>query len=276
MRTSPLLLLLLLTACGDNLTVVERDDYEAADIEPLSCVPNLDGRIDNTEIAAAIGVPVRFLVSPAGTERDIDVVGDDEGEGRLWDMAVDYADDQQVTIVPAKVTDRWYQGSFPPDAFVTLFDPGGSIESVGRLDDEALWVLGLASTEENPPEGKTLIVYQQPVAVLRFPIEPGVSFVSKGDVSNGMIRGLPYAGMDTYEVEVDAVGQLDLPQLTFTQVHRVRQHVTVRPAVGAVTTQRRVSWFSECFAEVARIISLPGESEPDFSTAAEVWRLGLQ
>jgi hypothetical protein len=239
-------------------------------------VPNLDGRIDATEVAAAIGVPIRYLVSPAGVTREVDVVGNDGADGISWDFSIDYADDQQVVVTPAEAKDRWYAASFPPDAFVTPFDAGGRIESISRLDDEALFVLGIASAEEDPPEGQTLVVYDAPVAALRFPIEPGVSFVSSGTVVGGVIRGLPYAGVDSYDVTIDAVGLLELPQLSFTQAHRVRQDVSVTPAVGAATTQRRVSWFFECFAEVARATSQLDEANPNFTGAAEVWRLGIQ
>lgn len=258
--------------CQDNLTLTDREDYQAPDVAPLACVPNLDGRIDGGEVAAAIGVPIRYLVSPAGVPREVDVVGGDEG----WDLSIDYADDQQVTVVPALASDRWYADSFPPDAFVTPYDAGGRVEAIAALDDEALWLLGLASSEPDPPEGRTLVVYDAPLATLRFPIEPGQTFTSSGTIVDGTLLGLPYAGMDTYEIEVDALNALALPQLSFMQAHRVLQHVVVQPAVGAATSQRRVSWFFECFAEVARAISVPDEVDPNFSQAAELWRLGLQ
>jgi len=114
------------------------------------------------------------------------------------------------------------------------------------------------------------------VALLRFPVQPAGPYSSVGVVENGMLRGLPYTGTDTYEIEVDAVGEMILPQLTFTEVHRVRQRVLVEPAVGAATSQRQVSYFFECFAEIARAVSLPDEPDPNFTTAAEVRRLGFR
>ena len=150
------------------------------------------------------------------------------------------------------------------------------MESIGRLDQEALWLLGLASREQEPAEGQTLLIYDQPIAVLRFPIAPGAEHVSTGNIANGVLRGLPYAGKDVYEVKVDAMGVLDLPQLRFSQAHRVRQRVTVEPAVGLASSRRQVSFFFECFAEVARAVSLADEPDANFTNAAEVWRLGLQ
>jgi len=126
-----------------------------------------------------------------------------------------------------------------------------------------------------PAEGKTLLVYGAPVAILRFPIAPGASFVSTGTIANGTLRGLPYAGKDTYEVSVDALGLVVLPSLAFTQAHRVRTRVTVAPAVGTATTRRQVGYFFECFAEVVRVTSKADEPEENFITAAEVRRIGF-
>jgi hypothetical protein len=276
-RTLTLLALALATGCGDNAShPPSYSEYQGATPEPLACVPNLDGRIDASEVRPAIDVPITYLVSPAGTERGVDVAGIELGDGRLrWDFGTSYADDQQATLVPGTLAGKWYQASFPPDAFVTPFDAGGSVENVLRQDDAALWLLGVASRDEAPAEGKTLLVYGTPVKLVAFPIEPGGSFVSTGNIQNGTLRGLPYAGKDTYEVSVDGGGEAVLPSLAFTQVHRVRTKVTVAPAVGASTSRRQVSLFFECFAEVVRATSRADEPELDFTTAAELRRIGF-
>lgn len=275
---APLLVLAVtLAGCGDNKThPAEHEGYQAPAPTPLECLPNLDGQIDASEVKPAIDTPISYLVSPAGVERDVDIVGLDQGDGTLrWDFAVEYADDQVAELVPRAIAGKWYQGSFPPDAFVAPFDAGGTVENVLRQDAEALWLLGVASHDESPPEGKTLLVYGAPVAILRFPLEPGSSFVSTGTIANGTLRGLPYAGKDTYEVSVDALGLVVLPALAFTQAHRVRTKVTVAPAVGTGTTRRQVSYFFECFAEVVRVTSKADEPEENFNIAAEVRRIGF-
>ncbi|MBK7578762.1 MAG: hypothetical protein IPI67_01035 [Myxococcales bacterium] len=271
------LLAVLALGCGDNKTEAPKyADYQGAEPTALACVPNLDGRIDASEARPAIGAEISYLVSPAGGERAVDIAGTDLGNGRIrWDFATDFADDQRAVVVPAVVAGKWYQAAFPPDAFVTPFDAAGTIENIVRHDDTALWLLGVASRDEAPPEGKTLLVYDAPVEILRFPIEPGGEFVSAGTVKNGTLRGLPYAGKDTYEVSVDAVGEVVLPALAFTQAHRVRTKVTVAPAVGASTSRRQVSFFFECFAEVARATSKPDEPDADFMIAAELRRIGF-
>jgi len=263
--------------CGDNKThPVSRDAYQGPQPTPLACVPNLDGQIDASEVQPAIGTPIEYLVSPAGTDREVSLAGIDQGDGTLrWDFGVDYADDQVATIMPSDTSGKWYQSSFPPDVFVAPFDAAGTVDNILRQDDEALWLLGVASAEENPAEGQTLLVYDAPVAILRFPIESGSSFVSTGTVQNGTLRGLPYAGKDTYEVSVDGTGLVVLPSLAFTQAHRVRTRITVAPAVGASTTRRQVSYFFECFAEVVRATSKADEPNENFTTAAELRRIGF-
>ena len=69
MTRSTMICLLLLAACGENRTIPTRESYVAPTVAPLECVPNLDGRIDATELKAAIGVPVHYLASPPGTAR---------------------------------------------------------------------------------------------------------------------------------------------------------------------------------------------------------------
>lgn len=276
LRTFALIASFAASGCGDNESVpVERQSYTGPEPTPLSCVPNLDGKIDASEVAPAIDTPISYLVSPAGAERTVNVAGVTGKDGLVWDFGTDYADDQVAKLTPRAITDKWYAPSFPPDAFVTPFDAGGSVENIVRQSDQALQLLGVASRDENPPEGKTLLIYDAPVDVLRFPIAPGTEFVSVGTTKNATLRGLPYAGKDIYEVKVDATGAVTLPALAFLQAHRVRTRVTVEPSVGASTSRRQVSYFFECFAEVVRVTSLPDEPNEDFTVAAELRRIGF-
>ncbi len=265
-----------LSGCGENLTSPDHGAYPSTTVAPLSCLPNLDGKIDSAELGVAFNVPIHYLVSPPGVERTVDLAGKKSEAGLSWDLSVDYADDAAIVVAAADAQKRWYGKSFPAGAFATPLDPAGTTENVGRLDDKALWLLGVASAQENPKEGKTLLVYQPPIQVVQFPIQPGQSFVSTGSIANGTLRGLPYAGKDVYEVSVDASGEVVLPALTFTQALRVETHVTVQPAVGMATSRRQVSFFFECFGEVARAVSRAGESQANFSTAAELRRIGLE
>ena len=264
-------------SCGDNKTRAPvYGDYTGAPPTTLECVPNLDGKIEASEVRPAIGTPISYLVSPATATRPVNIAGGPDKNGQLsWSFDTDYADDQVATVMPQAITGKWYETSFPPDAFVTPFDAGGTVDNIARQTDQSLLLLGVASDDQSPAEGQTLLIYDNPVEILRFPIQPGTEFVSTGVVQNGTLRGLPYAGKDVYEVRVDAEGSVVLPSLWFQQAFRVRTKVTVQPAVGASTSRRQVSYFSECFAEVVRATSLPDEPNEDFTTAAELRRIGF-
>ena len=265
-----------IAACGDNQThpPPDRPAY-TADSGALTCVPNLDGKIDSTELTPALGVGVSYLISPSGKERTVDLVGVVVDGKRSWNLAIDFADDARITATASAITGKWYAASFPQGEFTAPFDAAGALDGIYRHDESALWLLGIASNQPSPAEGKTLFVYDAPIPVVKFPLVVGAKWVSAATVINGTIRGLPYAGKDVYEIEDDQSGSLVLHDLTFQQVHHLRTHVTVSPSVGVATSQRQVSFFSECFGEVARATSKPNEPTPDFTIAAELRRLGL-
>lgn len=275
--TRSLLLLALLCACGDDQTRPrDKAPYKAAALEPLACVPNLDGQIDESELQASFGVPVSYLVSSPGEERGVDAAGKLAADGSfLVDWSADYAGDRLARIEASALDGKWFAPSFPQGQFVAPFDVSSSTLAVYALAGGSLQLWGLASAEEAPAEGKTLLVYKTPIVLYAFPITVGSTWVSTGEIQNGTVRGLPYAGKDTYETKVDGAGELRLPDLTFTQALRVRTRVTLQPAAGKTVITRQVSFLFECFGEVARATSRQGEEEDIFTTAAEVRRLGL-
>ena len=273
------LLALCVAACGDNQTPAPpRGEYQATEPLPLPCVPNLDGKIDANELVPQLGIPATYLVNPAGKNRPVDTVGVTNKSGQLtWSFATDYADDQALTISASSLEGKWYASSFQglSSPFVTPVDSGGTTEGVYTRDDQGFYLHGVASAKENPPEGKTLFVYTSKVALYKFPIAPGASWTSTGEVKSGTLRGLPYAERDTYEVKVDGADQLTLPDFTLTQALRVRTLVSISPAAGQPTTQRQVSFLFECLGEVTRATSKLNEPNENFTDASELRRLGL-
>jgi len=263
-------------ACGDNQTHLPPDHaVYTYDAGTLSCVPNLDGTIDADELAPALGVDVHYLISPQGTDRTVDLVGAIVDGQRQWDFSVDYADDAEVTMTATALEGKWYASSFPNGEFTAPFDAAHTLDGVYRHDQDALWLLGLASVDPSPTTGQTLVAYDTPIALVRFPLTAGASWVSTGTVTNGTIDGLPYAGKDVYQIEDQETGTLVLRDVRYQQAHKLRTAVTISPAVGTATTQRQVSFFSECFGEVTRATSKPGETDPDFTDAMELRRLGI-
>jgi hypothetical protein len=279
MKLSLLLVLLpamvLAASCSDNATFLPQNAMYTADAQaPLACVPKLDGMITAAELQPAIGASETFLVSPAGTSESVNLDGAVNGMGqRVWDWSTSLSTDQSFVLTPQALGSQWYASSFPSGQFVLPYDAADTIEAVYIHDDQALRLLGIASTQENPSDGKTLVVYETPVVLYQFPIQVGASWMTSGTSTNATLKGLPYAGTDTYATEVDASGELVLPDFTFTQALRVRTLVTIVPVAGETTTQRQVSFLTECFGEVARATSQLNEPNADFTTAAEIRRL---
>lgn len=269
----------LAPACAENETPPPaKAPYVAAEPAALPCVPNLDGKIEAKELQPALGVTATYLVSPANKERPVDLAGAPNDKGaQEWRFGFDFADDQVARITATKLDGRWYAGSFASvvGGFASPLDVGGRTDGIYTYDETEIRLHGVASTTENPPEGKTLYVYDKPVTIYRFPLTPGASWSSSATVRNGTLRGLPYAGKDTYDVKVDGAGTLVLPDFTLTQAMRVRTLVTILPSAGAQTTQRQTGFVFECFGEVARATSRLNEPDENFTTASELRRLGL-
>jgi hypothetical protein len=264
-----------LASCADPISYPPVD---AGDAGPFTCLPNLDGQIDASELQAAIGVPVTYLVSAPGSNPMVDLAGQVDGSGnRIWDFSQSIASDVPVTIAASTLDGKWYQASYPAAQWWAPIDIGNSVDGIYDADSQAIYLLGIASsTDKMPTGGKTLIVYDAPVTLYRFPMMPGSSWISTGHVTGGMLKGLPYAGTDTYDVSDVAVGQMNLHDYTFTQVHRVRTTVTVAPSAGMSAVTRQDSFMFECFGEIVRATSKVGETKDDFTTAAEVRRLTSQ
>jgi hypothetical protein len=265
-------------ACGDNETPPPvHPAYDGGAVTPLPCEPNLDGKIESRELVPQVGIPASYLASPPGKDRTVDIVGQNVGGKQTWNFAADYADDQVAKIQAQAIDGKWYASSFTGVAnpVVVPNDLAGRTEGVYTQDDQGFFLHGVASTDPAPPEGKTLLVYTAPVMLYRFPLQPGAAWTSIGEVKNGTLRGLPFASRDTYDVKVDASGELDLPDFVLTQVLRVRTNVSVAPSAGAVTTQRQVGFLFECLGEVTRATSKLNEPDENFTTASELRRLGL-
>lgn len=273
-------LALLAVSCQENETPFpEKSPYAATAPAALPCVPNLDGKIDASELTPAIGVPATYLVSPPGKDRTVDLAGRTDERGKLtWQLGIDFADDQVARIEASTLEGKWYAPSFTAsvtNAFVAPIDAGRRTEGVYTHNETGVYLHGIASSEEDPPEGKSLLLYESPILLYRFPLEPGAAWSTTAEVKNGTLRGLPYAGRDTYEIKVDAAGVLGLPDFILTQALRVRTKVTVVPAAGQETTQRQTSFLFECLGEVARATSKLNEPDEGFTVASELRRLGL-
>jgi hypothetical protein len=264
---------LLSAACGANETFPRAtvDPFRAGGEQPLACVPNLDGRIEAAELPVAFDVAAQYATS--SEPRGVDLAGAVDAQGRrVWDWSQAVPSDKAVAVQASTLAGKWYATSFADASFAAPMDAAGATDGVYRRGENALELMGIASVERD----RTLLVYDPPVVLYRLPMAPGDAWTSTGRVSQGRLNGLPYNGTDTYEARVDGSGRMRLPGYELAQVLRVRLRVTVSPSAGAPVERRQVSFVSECFGEVARATSALGETVDDFTSAAEVRRLGLE
>ena len=281
----------LTAACEDgNLT--QPDDalapYAGLDAEPLPCLPNLDGVIEAHELAPTLNQLASYRVTPplpatSTSGYPVDVAGSiDATGGRLWDWSTADVTDQVADLLAEPLDDQWYAPHFPTDTFAVPTDAAGTLHGVYSHTDGGLLLHGVASATESPPEGKSLMVYESPIVFFPFPFEVGSAWTQTGKIRDGWARGLhPWSQDDLYEVSVEDVGELRLPDFTFTQALRVYTKVTLQPKTGTDSTvvQHQHSFVFECFGEVARASSpLVTAGAPDpgalFTTAHEIRRLG--
>ena len=249
---------ILLAACGVNQTP-QPDPSSILE----ACVPNRDGVITGDELPVAIGLSASYYTS---VDLAVDLASTD-----AWNLSEERASDEVISLGPIALSDQWYAGNFPGATFVT--DAGGGLDGVFHQDDQGLFLHGTASQDPDPV-GRTLVVYAQPIAVLRFPLADGLAFEGTGAI-DGTISGLPFVGQDEVAVEVVGEGLLDLPYVRFSPVLRVRTHVVRRPSTGPTATKRSISFVFECFGEVAHADSKLDEQNPDFTTAAALRRFAL-
>ena len=250
---------------------------------PATCLPNDDGVVTRDEVVPVFGAIASYLANADGTTVPVDVdgVADPDAPGLfVWDFR-DGPRDVRVGLPVARMpTDAWYAPSFPPDVtYVTPLGPQTpDILGVFRLRGSELEMLGLASREGGP--GRTLLVYDAPVALYRFPLERGRAWTVEASFRDARIQGAPQAGVETYRFTIDRAGKVILPNFTFTSVLRIRLDLTQTFVVsqGANTLHStHYFYFTECVGEVARIVGplTPETPAPPVTTAREFRRLGL-
>lgn len=258
---------ILAAACGENLT----PPPTATPPLVTGCVPDLDGALTAAELPLLLDTPAAFLFTDDAT---VDLAGDGDGDTRRWDWSDERIDDRAVDVTAAALDAQWYAPMFPGGRFVAA-GPAG-LDGIYARDDAAVYLLGVASPAADPPGGRTLLRYDTPIAVLRFPLAEGDAWTERATITGGTLSGLPYNGADTYAFAADAAGELHLPYVRFTHALRLRTLVTSTPAVGGVsTTRRQVSFWFECFGEIGRATSRANEPAEDFTTAEELRRFAL-
>lgn len=279
MKRSPACLVLgaaALLAC-EPAPYDDEEPYVPAPAGPL-CQGNNDGVIEAAELPFAPGVKARYRVTEGPLEVDLKGRRDEHGV-RVWDLTRPEPSGSALVQLAASLPDEhWFAGSFPGVHLVGPLDPSGELLSPLAVDDDGVHLLGLASREEAPPEGTTLVVYDDPVTLYPFPLAEGLREESVSRATNAELYGLPVALEDVYDVEVTGRGTLRLPHLILENTIKLTLRLERTLVVGDARQVTHV-FLHECLGEVARVASpatsLDEDIPDDFPAAQSLWRLSL-
>ena len=273
MQLHQLLLAIGLAGCLGNDTPVSSADGQynvVGDLAPL-CSGNNDGVIARSELIFPVGATVRYLDNPAGTTVTVNPDGTMGASGVTWDLTLDDPNDVALDFTLQPVAGAWWAASFPSASYAALSDTTSGILGVYEVTADSVLLLGFVS----PTPNDTLLVYDAPIATLRFPLSEGMAWVTGARITNGRLAGQPFASKDDYQISVDAEGSATLPFLKFDNTLRVHVELTqALPGGISVHTIQHI-FMHECYGELGRMASQRGETNPSFTTAAEFRRLAL-
>ena len=267
-----------LSACGENRTIPSKDAYVAPAVAPLTCLPNLDGKIEASELQAAIGIPVRYLASPPGASaagRRSPGRPTPQGQ-RVWDLSIDYADDRVATLEASTVSGHWFAASFPDGQWVAALDLGGTM-------------LGVYSHRRQRPVPPRLRLARRSAGQRQ---DAGRLQPAGGDLplpaGDGEAVGQRGPGEQRHRARAALRGPRHLPGAR--RRRRASSSCPTSPSPrrcgcappppssrpsATPSCRRQVGWVFECFGEVARATAPDNELNDDFTTTAELRRLGL-
>ncbi|MDY0002743.1 MAG: hypothetical protein RBU30_15710 [Polyangia bacterium] len=228
-----------------------------------------DGVINRQELVIEVGLGATYRVNQTSPVA-VDLVGQMSGGEPLWDFTSSTSPDRSVVDELLPVAGTWFASDFPDATYSALIDESTGTLGVYRVTPDAVSMLGIVSQEEN----KTILTYDPPVDLMRFPIELGDSYIVE-TTSSGYYNWTMTTLEETYELTVDARGRVVVPAGSFHAL-RLRTDFTQHIPYTMIWVERIIYvWVTECFGVVARVRSEDDETEPLFTSAAELRRMTL-
>lgn len=262
--------LLLASCAGSDPTFNDGGGDYAMVRDTLSCLPDNDGDIEQSELVFQAGMAAKFRVNPPGTLDTLDAKGK-LVDGKLeWDFSSVKGAVAQLKV--ESVSGTWFAKHFPTGDIAMITTAKGDTLQVLQLGPGRVLLLGLASRKPD----HTLTIYDPPVVAMKFPLKVGQSFSSSASLKPGAkINGQPFTSKDTYQVSIKKEGAVRLPNLRLHRTLLIETLVTVKTVGGKSATTRQLQWFSECYGEVIRALSQIDEKQPYFTKAVELRRLAM-
>ena len=237
----------------------------------LTCLPNNDGVIEQSELMFVLGLPpANYRANPPGTTVGINPAGQLINGKIEWDFSSLAGKIFKLKVEP--VAGTWYAKHFPDGDIAMVTSIKADTLQILNVDSGKVYLLGLASRKPD----HTLTIYDPPISAMRFPLRKGLKFTASSSLKIGSkIDGLPVTSKDTFEVSINTEGVLRLPNLKLHRVLLIETLVTSKTLGGVTNTTRQLQWFSECYGEVVRALSVINEKDALFKTATELRRLAL-
>ena len=267
---------LALSACTPETEIDDPEDYLPV-VQLPDCRPNNDGVIEFAELPIVLNAVARVRV---GTDVAVDVEGQVDADGvRFWDLSLPAVETQpQGTFSAEAMEGQWFASLFPNADIAAPLVPGGSQLGPVIADEQSWRLLGAASKDEDPAEGKTQVVYDTPSVLYPFPLQLGTTVTTTSRARNALLLGVQTAFDDTVSVEVVRKGTVILPDLILDNTLQVKVKLE-RTLVAGDVQQVSYHFVHECLGEVARFTSpavgLDEELDDVFPVAKEAWRLAL-
>jgi len=257
---SALALMVLALGCSENQTPYGPD--AGATASPPQCLPNLDGTLTRDEMPTQLDTAVPYLVARSAAV--------DLSSGTI-DLRSEIPGEEKITLEATQLDGLWFADAFPADSIAVPLNISRDTFGILRSGESAVSLLGIVSVQPD----RTLLQYQSPIDLYRFPLSVGASWTSRSAVT-GTLAAVPYNGTDQYQVRVEGSASVSLPHLRFTDAYRVHTTVTSDSgAAGVVVTRQQISLISECFGEITRVVSDDNDTASNVTTAAELWRFSL-
>lgn len=236
----------------------------------FSCRGNGDSIIQRSELQFIPGVEARYRTNPAGVGVTVNVQGTMSGGTRVWDFS--NMDGALLSLRLDPLEEQWFAPMFSGAQYTARIDPRSPTLGIYRATDTSLDLFGAAG---ETAASRTILKYDTPISLLRFPLALNDHWTASAMVVDGMVDGTTVASRDEYDITVDAHGEVRLGILTFRDALRVRIETIQRFPVGPARRSIQYLWLAECYGEVARVTSRDGEVDPNFGVATEFRRLGL-
>jgi hypothetical protein len=242
-----------------------------------ACNGNNDGTITAAELPVQAGVVARYRI---GQNVDVDVDGTVDDDGVVvWDLSrPDPSSEPLASLSAETMAGQWFADLFPQATLAAPLSPDDTQLGPIVVADDGWYLLGAASKEQEPAEGTTRVVYDEPTTLYPLPLSVGARATSTSRADNALLLGVPTSFSDETEVEVVRRGRVILPDLVLDNTLQVTVRLK-RTLVAGDVQQISHHFVHECLGEVARFTSpavpLSQPLDDDFATAQEVWRLSL-